>query len=98
MYLRKTKKGIAAISALIIGSVQMCIRDRHYLEEYEIYVSSGSACSKGAKSGVLSEFGLSDRLADSALRISICRENTISELRTLAETIEYAKERLIKSK
>ena len=69
----------------------------HYLEEYGIYVSSGSACSKGAKSGVLSEFGLSDRLVDSALRISLCGENTVSELRALAETIEYAKERLIKS-
>ncbi|MGN1480661.1 cysteine desulfurase family protein [Porcipelethomonas sp.] len=70
----------------------------HYLEEYGIYVSSGSACSKGAKSGVLSEFGLNDRLSDSALRISLCGENTVSELRTLAETIEYAKGRLIKSK
>lgn len=68
----------------------------HFLEERDIYVSSGSACSKGAKSGVLTEFGLNDRLADSALRISLCSENTVQELRILAENIEYAKERLLK--
>lgn len=68
----------------------------HYLEERDIYVSSGSACSKGAKSGVLTEFGINDRLADSALRISLCSENTVQELRILAENIEYAKERLLK--
>lgn len=70
----------------------------HYLEERDIYVSSGSACSKGAKSGVLTEFGINDRLADSALRISLCSENTVQELRTLVENIEYAMDRLIKSK
>lgn len=70
----------------------------HYLEERNIYVSSGSACSKGAKSGVLTEFGINDRFADSALRISLCSENTVQELRILAENIEYAMERLIKSK
>ncbi len=48
------------------------------------------------KSGVLTEFGLNDRLADSALRISLCSENTVQELRILAENIEYAKERLLK--
>lgn len=70
----------------------------HYLEEYGIYVSSGSACSKGAKSGVLSEFGLNDRLTDSALRISLCAENTAEELNILAETIESAQKRIIKTK
>lgn len=29
----------------------------HYLEQREIYISSGSACSKGASSGVLEAFG-----------------------------------------
>ena len=29
----------------------------HYLEQREVYVSSGSACSKGASSGVLELFG-----------------------------------------
>lgn len=66
----------------------------HFLEEKEIYVSSGSACSKGAKSGVLSEFRFSDELSDSALRISLSHETTVQELRILAETIENGMQRL----
>lgn len=66
----------------------------HFLEEKEIYVSSGSACSKGAKSGVLSEFRLSDELSDSALRISLSHETTVQELRILAETIENGMQKL----
>ena len=52
----------------------------HFLEEKEIYISSGSACSKGAKSGVLGEFGIRPELEDSALRISFCHENTTEEI------------------
>ena len=66
----------------------------HFLEEKEIYVSSGSACTKGAKSGVLSEFRFSDELSDSALRISLSHETTVQELRILAETIENGMQRL----
>lgn len=70
----------------------------HYLESKGIYISSGSACSKGKQSGVLAEFGLKQQLADSALRISLCPQNTLSELRILAEAIENGKDRLIHSK
>ena len=70
----------------------------HFLESKEIYVSSGSACSKGAQSGVLTEFGLKPDLADSALRISLCPENTASELRMLVEAIEEAMTRLARTK
>lgn len=52
----------------------------HYLEQSGIYVSSGSACSKGAQSGVLAEFGMNRELADSALRISMTAETTEDEL------------------
>ncbi len=57
----------------------------HYLESCEIYVSSGSACSKGQQSGVLGQFGISGKRADSALRISMTAETTE------AETEEFAK-------
>ena len=43
-----------------------------FLEQKGIYVSSGSACSKGKKSSVLSEFGVPDKLADFTIRISFC--------------------------
>ena len=70
----------------------------HYLESKGIYVSSGSACSKGAQSGVLAEFGLNPRLSDSALRISLSHTNKASELMTLADAIEEAMKKLIHSK
>ena len=70
----------------------------HYLEEKGIYVSSGSACSKGAKSGVLKEFGINDSFADSAIRISISHETTTAELAALVSGIEDAMASLVKSK
>ena len=45
----------------------------HFLEERGVFVSSGSACSKGKKSSVLAAQGLSDKRIDSALRISFSR-------------------------
>ncbi len=54
----------------------------HYLEQREIYVSSGSACSKGQQSGVPAQFGITGKRADSALRISMTAETTEEELET----------------
>ncbi|MDE7105408.1 MAG: cysteine desulfurase, partial [Ruminococcus sp.] len=51
-----------------------------FLESKNIYVSSGSACSKGQQSGVLGQFGISGKNADSAIRISMTAETTESEL------------------
>lgn len=59
----------------------------HFLESKEIYVSSGSACSKGAQSGVLGSFGIKDKSADSALRISLSAENTVEELDLFVEAL-----------
>lgn len=60
----------------------------HYLEQKEIYVSSGSACSKGAQSGVLTEFGISRQNGDSALRISMSAETTEEELNLFVEALD----------
>lgn len=70
----------------------------HWLEGYKIYVSSGSACSKGAKSGVLDEFGLSQKLADSALRISFDFSNTKDEIDKFAEVLKEGQQKILKSK
>ncbi len=59
----------------------------HYLEERDIFVSSGSACSKGAKSSVLKGFALSDDRIDSALRVSFCSDNTVGEVKVLCAAI-----------
>lgn len=59
----------------------------HSLEEREIYVSSGSACSRGKTSGVLAEFGIPDKLADSAIRASMCAETTAEDIDALLDGI-----------
>ena len=59
----------------------------HYLESREIYVSSGSACSKGQQSGVPAQFGITGKRADSALRISMTAETAEAELEAFAEAL-----------
>lgn len=59
----------------------------HFLESKGIYVSSGSACSKGARSKVLSAYGVSDDRADSAIRVSFSPENTPEDVLALAKAI-----------
>ena len=67
----------------------------HFLEEREIYVSSGSAYSKGAKSGVLAAYGIPDDRADSAIRVSLDASNTADELRTLLSAVRDGQKSLI---
>jgi cysteine desulfurase len=55
----------------------------HYLESRGIYVSSGSACKKGAKSHVLACMALPDNLIDSAIRLSFSDENTTEDIDSL---------------
>ena len=67
----------------------------HFLESKEIYVSSGSACSKGAKSGVLAAYGIPDDRADSAIRVSFSEETTLSDLDTLLDAVREGQATLI---
>ncbi|MBP3337548.1 MAG: cysteine desulfurase [Clostridia bacterium] len=54
----------------------------HSLEKRGVFVSSGSACSsnKPAPSHVLSAMGLDRKRVDTAIRISLCPENTEEEI------------------
>lgn len=70
----------------------------HYLESKDIYVSSGSACSKGVHSSVLTAMGVSDNLADSAIRVSICRTTTMGEIDVLVTVLQEGYQKLAKSK
>lgn len=67
----------------------------HFLESKDIYVSSGSACSKGKKSSVLSEFHIPDSFADSTLRISFCADNTKDEIDSLMSALMEAQNSLL---
>ncbi len=66
----------------------------HFLEQRDIFVSSGSACSKGKGSHVLNEMGLSQNLIDSALRISFSKHNTFEDIDALCEAIKVAQNTL----
>ena len=60
----------------------------HFLEERQVYVSSGSACAKGKPSHVLSAMGFGRQRADSALRISFSKHNTKEDIDALCGGIE----------
>ena len=68
----------------------------HYLEQFEIYVSSGSACAKGKPSHVLQAMKLDRDLADSALRISFSTENTEEDIDALCDAIDNGMKKLVR--
>lgn len=52
----------------------------HFLAERAVFVSSGSACSKGKHSSVLGALNLPSAEIDSALRISFCHTTTTEDI------------------
>ena len=68
----------------------------HSLEEKEIYVSSGSACAKGAVSSTLEAFGVPAERGRSALRISFSKDTTAEEIDIFATELGKTIERLSK--
>lgn len=66
----------------------------HFLEARGIYVSSGSACARGAKSHVLKAMSLPPERVDSALRVSFGRENTPRNADALADAVREAVQKL----
>lgn len=85
---------VTNISVLGIPSEVML----NYLSNMGIYVSSGSACSKGHKSRVLKAMNLSDARINSALRISISRFTTREEIDYLLFGIAGAQKNMRKLK
>lgn len=57
----------------------------HHLEQYGVYVSSGSACSKGAASHTLAAMGLDTAAIDTAIRVSFCADNTPEDVQALLD-------------
>lgn len=70
----------------------------HYMAQNNIYISSGSACAKGKKSHVLKALGLSDDLADSALRVSFSRYNSKDDIDELIKAVINANNTLARRK
>ncbi len=71
----------------------------HYLEMDDIYISTGSACSKGAESRTLKAIGLSDEDLKGCIRVSFDRNSSLEEakifMKQLKEKIELIR-RIIK--
>ncbi|MCL2087699.1 MAG: cysteine desulfurase [Oscillospiraceae bacterium] len=75
-YTDKTIPDIINFSVLGVRSEVLV----HFLAECQVYVSSGSACGRGKPSHVLRALGLSDKIVDSAIRVSFCMDNTTAEI------------------
>ncbi len=63
------------------------------LEQKGIYVSSGSACSKGRRSHVLSAMGVPVKVIDSAIRISAGRDTTSDDADAIVAAIREISKR-----
>lgn len=70
----------------------------HFLESKDIYVSSGSACSKGANSTVLTAMGINSKTADSAIRVSLSRTTTMGDIDVLVNALQDGYQNLAKAK
>ena len=63
----------------------------HALEQDEIYVSTGSACSSHKKgSHVLTAMGLSNGQIEGAIRFSFCEDNTREQMEFVCEKLKAA--------
>lgn len=60
----------------------------HYLEMDQVYISTGSACSKGVKSKVLHELGLKDKDIDGCVRLSFDRNSSLEEGQKFIEILK----------
>ena len=100
---QRLREGLAAFSDIRINSlIGKCVPNilnfsvlgvrseimLHSLEEREIYVSSGSACSKGKVSSVPDAFGMTDKEADSAIRVSMSHSTGAQDIDELLSGIE----------
>ena len=66
----------------------------NYLEAKDIFVSKSSACKKGGRSYVLEAMGLDSRVIDGALRVSLSRFTTLSEIDTFCDVLGEARRSL----
>jgi len=93
--IHSTEQGLPYILCFAAGKVRSETL-LHYLSEHEIYVSSGSACSKGKPSHVLAAMNLPRDVIDSTLRLSFSRYNTEEEVDRFVEVLKQALSTLTK--
>lgn len=70
----------------------------HFLESFDICVSSGSACSKGSQSHTLTQMKIPQERIDSAIRVSFGVQNTENDIDALINALHEATLKLQKVK
>lgn len=105
-YMREKLSGVGAVilskevaSPYILSIAVPDIKSEtmlHFLEEKNIFVSSGSACSKGKTSDVPTEFGVEPKYLDSIIRLSFSYETDFSDIDALVETVSDGMKNLAK--
>ena len=71
----------------------------HFLGMYQIYVSTGSACSsKKGNSRILEVMGLNQSELDGAIRFSFSKDNTTKEIGEVVEKLKESVEKIRKMK
>ncbi len=68
----------------------------NFLSSHGIYISNGSACSKGKHSHVLKAIGLRNELIDSSIRISLSRYTTKSDIDYFLKYLNEAIHKIVK--
>ncbi len=105
-YAREKLSGIGAVilsketaSPYILSIAVPNIRSEtmlHFLEEKNIFVSSGSACSKGKTSDVPTEFKVPEKYLDCIIRLSFSYETSSNEIDALTEAVSDGMKNLAK--
>lgn len=66
----------------------------HFMEQEEMYLSSGSACSKGKVSRILQAIHLPEEYLDGAVRLSFGRENREEEVDPFFDRLAFSVEQI----
>lgn len=84
----------------IINFSTNCIMSQTLLtflsDNYEVCVSSGSACHKGELSHVLTAYGYDARRVNSAIRVSFCESNTLDDVDALISGVKDGLKKLVR--
>ena len=75
---------VVNFSEMVINSQTML----NHLSTRGVYISTGSACDKGAKSHTLEAMGLESRRVDTAIRVSFCGDNTEEDVDAFLNALE----------
>ena len=85
----RLRRGLAAFPEVIINSPADAVPEvLNFLSTRGVYISTGSACDKGAPSHTLAQMGLEKRRIDTAIRVSFCADNNEEDVDAFLNAFE----------